>query len=606
MLPMNASPIELLLRESGNLVSTGELLDIVSRSARHLPTVEALENSYFQFPHGTAWNPDFIAWLEVLVFAGRAREASNLLHAICFRHWGFRVPLNVSRRLYVLMGIGIENPRPSTDIQPLWLRRYMETGHDHPQTASLRNLRIADGRLVVDFECASCLGTGVLDPALESRVTNGFSCTRCHARLVFDREAAAAGVREAYLQFLSLLPRSGDGSLAPASVSDAVAMAGQVRPFLLVRFGTFFPYFGHMLSQPLEYIRKRSVGQGPFLDIVGIPAKSMEVNAFAAEYVSRIFDHVSPIGEQVSRMLPPTSEHNLRQDLEYPVPQWLCCANDLHKVHVPKLGFLPHEIERGRAELGRLGIPAGARFACLHVRTGDYHGDLDRTFRNSQISSFRKTIQFLVDRGYYVVRLGAIKGLESLPLSGHPMVVDYANVGRSEFMDVFLMETCDLMIGTGSGIDAMRLFHDKPTLFLNFADYGRILTGPRHTRVAMKGIRSNLLNRRVDPLLGHLLFLETDEALAETSCAFEDLTEDELLASVEDYFRHEIDRVPYPLEFLELEEQLDGLFQRHFPTFAWNSQYHTPSSLMPFAAAIQAYIDSPMRLHKLAAMHVPG
>jgi putative glycosyltransferase (TIGR04372 family) len=601
---LTMSPIETFFRENGNRLSARDLLEEVQKAAPHLPSIETLEDSYFQFPRGTGWNPDYLVWLEILVFAGRSREASNLLHAICFRHWGYRVPLNIGRRLYALLGIGIENPSPSSDIEWLWLRRYMETGVDQAHPATLEDLRSADGRLVAEYGCPSCGGKGAIDPALDSRAKEGFLCTRCLARLEFPREETANAVRDAYLRFLSHLPRSEDGSLAPRSVADALAMARLVRPFLLVRFGTFFPYFGHMLSQPLEYIRQRARQPGPFLDIVGIPAKAIEVNAFATEYVSRIFDHVSPAGEQLSRSLPPSSEHNLRHALEYPVPQWLCCANDLHKVTVPKLCFTPHELARGRGELEGLGIPSGAKFACLHVRTGDYHGDLGRKFRNSEIATFRKTIQFLVERGFHVVRLGAVAGLDPLPLADHPKVVDYANGRRSGFMDVFLMETCDLMIGTGSGIDAMRLFSDKPTLFLNFADFGRILPGPRHTRVAMKGVRSTILGRRLDPLLGHLLYLETDESLADTNCLAEDLSEDELLASTRDYFHHEIDGVPYPADFLHLEARLDALFQRHFPTYSWNSQYHTPSSLMPFAKDIEAYLESPQRLLKLAAMHV--
>jgi putative glycosyltransferase (TIGR04372 family) len=113
----------------------------------------------------------------------------------------------------------------------------------------------------------------------------------------------------------------------------------------------------------------------------------------------------------------------------------------------------------------RFSLLRGRRYICLHVRDSGFFNDADFSEnRNANIKNYLLGIEWLVDAGYVVVRLGD----PSMPQIDVAGVFDYAHSAlRSESCDIALVEHCDFYIGCQSGpIDLAALF-EKRILTLN-------------------------------------------------------------------------------------------------------------------------------------------
>ena len=138
-----------------------------------------------------------------------------------------------------------------------------------------------------------------------------------------------------------------------------------------------------------------------------------------------------------------------------------------------QIPLTPAEEERGAALLTSLGVPAGSRYVCLHVRNSLYWKTRDSTmssdsdFRNSDIRSFSQAVRALIDAGFYVVQIGFPAEISIDILD--PRYIDYSRSARSDFMDIYLAAHCYLMISTGSGMDSISYMFRRPILMCNLA-----------------------------------------------------------------------------------------------------------------------------------------
>ena len=148
----------------------------------------------------------------------------------------------------------------------------------------------------------------------------------------------------------------------------------------------------------------------------------------------------------------------------------------------PHLNFLPDEEDRGEAGLRSLGIPDGAPFVCLQVRDSSYlqnqspHLDWSRhDYRDCDIQKYVQASMELANRGYYVVRMGAV--VKQAMAVDHPMIIDYATNGmRSDFMDIYLGAKCVFCISNGTGFDAVPYIFRRPIVYVDQAPLGYIMT----------------------------------------------------------------------------------------------------------------------------------
>ena len=201
--------------------------------------------------------------------------------------------------------------------------------------------------------------------------------------------------------------------------------------------------------------------------------------------------------------------------------------------------FLPDENELCLSWLFRNGWKgSGQKIITLMLRDSKYlkqtYTNKDwsyHDYRNSDVSLYSRAVQWLLSRGYFVIRMGNVA---HSPLDiMHPSFVDYPFINdQSEMLDLWLFANSDFCITNGSGADILAGFHLKPTLMINFLPL--VITHTMHPGLSVpKRLFSRSLNRylRVDEMLCQATFYYS-QAYIEANLIYSDLSEDEIFKSV--------------------------------------------------------------------------
>ncbi len=145
----------------------------------------------------------------------------------------------------------------------------------------------------------------------------------------------------------------------------------------------------------------------------------------------------------------------------------------------PLLTLTDEHRAAGEAALRHLGIPEGAWYVCLHAREGGYSQEDERvhSYRNSDVLRLIPTIEYIVSRGGWCVRMGD-PSMEPLPrMRG---LVDYAHHPlRSPLLDVFLCATCRIFLGNTSGLFLVSTAFGVPSVLANMIPITSMGFGPR-------------------------------------------------------------------------------------------------------------------------------
>ncbi|EMN96772.1 glycosyltransferase, TIGR04372 family [Leptospira interrogans serovar Medanensis str. UT053] len=131
-------------------------------------------------------------------------------------------------------------------------------------------------------------------------------------------------------------------------------------------------------------------------------------------------------------------------------------------------------------ELEKMGITAGAKFVTILARDSVYTREKEpdrdwsyHDYRNTDVNSYVKAAQFLVNAGYFVIRMGS-KVKDKFEFQ-NKNVIDYATNGtRSDFMDIYLGAKCEFCITMGSGWDSIPFIFRKPIVYVNLVPIGYI------------------------------------------------------------------------------------------------------------------------------------
>ncbi len=140
----------------------------------------------------------------------------------------------------------------------------------------------------------------------------------------------------------------------------------------------------------------------------------------------------------------------------------------------PHLSFSSSETQFARKQLQAMGIPEGAEWICLYNRDSAYLDAIQpglnwryHDYRDSNIENYVPAAEALADRGYWVVRMGAI--VEQPMLSEHPRIIDYASSSaRTDLLDLYLGARCRFFLDTNAGICAIPTAFRRPQFFVNF------------------------------------------------------------------------------------------------------------------------------------------
>ncbi len=170
------------------------------------------------------------------------------------------------------------------------------------------------------------------------------------------------------------------------------------------------------------------------------------------------------------RWLPKGSEHVISvSGNRVTDPKWSLARSKVH------FFFSNEEEEFGRKTLQKIGIPHGAQYVCIYGRDSVY---LDKSFperdwayhgyRDDNISTYLPAAEALIQRGYYVVRMGHI--VKEPLQTTNPGIIDYVTKGyRTDFLDMYLPAHCRFFLGNPSGLIAIPAIFRRPMALVNFS-----------------------------------------------------------------------------------------------------------------------------------------
>jgi len=136
----------------------------------------------------------------------------------------------------------------------------------------------------------------------------------------------------------------------------------------------------------------------------------------------------------------------------------------------PQISFSPEDREQGDMFLQDvLGMGENDWFVCVYARDGAYYGESPESgnwFRNSDIGTFLRSIDAILARGGFVVRIG--ERTSHVCEHDDPRFLDYSNSPhRSPLLDLYLIAKCRFLLGTPSGLCHVAYALRTPTLLVN-------------------------------------------------------------------------------------------------------------------------------------------
>jgi putative glycosyltransferase (TIGR04372 family) len=105
-----------------------------------------------------------------------------------------------------------------------------------------------------------------------------------------------------------------------------------------------------------------------------------------------------------------------------------------------------------------------------YLKQNDYEIDFSyHSYRDSDIMSYLPAIDLLLDRGYFVIRMGSKTNKDVTNNVNSKSFVDYSWCeGKSDLLDIWLMANSNLIISTGTGHDRLAQIYKIPMLLINY------------------------------------------------------------------------------------------------------------------------------------------
>ena len=114
----------------------------------------------------------------------------------------------------------------------------------------------------------------------------------------------------------------------------------------------------------------------------------------------------------------------------------------------------------------QLGIPQGAPIVTLHVREGGYLPQFNYDHRYSDITNYFPAVEYLIQQGYWVVRIGDTE-MRPIDASSEQFIDLPFHSKYSELADPYLISKSRFVLGTSSGPWAVARGFNIPTLLTN-------------------------------------------------------------------------------------------------------------------------------------------
>lgn len=243
----------------------------------------------------------------------------------------------------------------------------------------------------------------------------------------------------------------------------------------------------------------------------------------------------------------------------------------------PLIQLNSKEIKFGSDWLASLGLNSEAKIVLVLGRDslyGTIRGDVPHRhmIRNADINSFSQAAVALVDKGFYVFRMGSA-AQNRFNVADEIKIFDYAANGmRSEFLDVFLAQRCEMIVSVSSGYDALPIAFRKPVAFVNYPTIGTAPFYLRNSLILTKKICDQSTGEELSLAEIHnrnIFFYQDQDSIEKAECELLDNSENEITnATIE-----AVDHLIFKKTFSPYQNELQARFKSEYTKFCYLDQH---------------------------------
>ena len=264
-----------------------------------------------------------------------------------------------------------------------------------------------------------------------------------------------------------------------------------LRPWVHIRFG---PIRSDVLGASIQvsefYLSSKEINPENFIDWFYFNSKSpnkqwelmirrqLKVNQFI-RYVDRI-----------NLLIPGGKKHHVNMtdyNQGYQVD-----LEGIYDLTMPHISFSELENKKGTEFLNKIGLRPEDKYVCLIIRDPAYKTkyfptlpENQTTHRNSDTSTYVSTVKYLLEKGYWVLRMGKL--VEKPMNIKHMRFLDYACSDlKSDFLDIWLNANCHYAISNGCGLDEVQKTFRKPLLHVNIYPLKETMSGLKNVLTIFK------------------------------------------------------------------------------------------------------------------------
>lgn len=178
------------------------------------------------------------------------------------------------------------------------------------------------------------------------------------------------------------------------------------------------------------------------------------------------------------------------------------------------------------------------KLVCLTIRDNAYYGKSAMTeYRNSDIRKCSQAINYLIKKGYFVIRMGR-KTNKKLKIKSK-FYFDYSQSNcKSDELDILIASTCSFCISSGTGFDSIVRIFRKPILFINYVPYIYFPSEIYNSQILFKNIYTKQKNKKLkllEILRSGVGALSSDIEIKKYNVIFKENSSEQILKAVKEF-----------------------------------------------------------------------
>ena len=345
-------------------------------------------------------------------------------------------------------------------------------------------------------------------------------------------------------------------------LSPVIIFIRLIRPKFLIRFGRIRDdRIGHFIADSSEKIAlKRKNKKNKIIDCFWISNKP--INKYWANLIGKYLNisYLYRFLQIANNFIPGGEEHNTNSSETK--------SKDIYGYYYKydlSIEFPKNLMLKGISFLKDYGWDEKKKIICLNIRDDLYLQKISRNrdwsyhdYRNSPINNYTKSVSWLINKGYFVIRTGSI-AKDKIQICSKDFI-DYPFLkNKNQLFDLLLPSFASYWIGSGTGLDEIPKIKKIPTLFINFLPiydynfYNNSETAPKKLFWNETGKALSLHEYLRNP------FYRTSD-YEKNKIKVIDLNEFEIFEIIKDFFI----RIENPINKLNIKDEFFEIYKNYY------------------------------------------